>query len=336
MEALRVGVDQVIRALKSENQELPAGSLVMREREQLVQIRARFETPAEFGRIIVARRGGQPVYLSQVATVVDGEEEQENSALVDGQRAIALDLVKAQGENTIEVVDRVREAVDALRAELPPGVELVVVRDASTAIRNSVSSVQRNIFEGAALTVLIVFLFLSSWRSTVITGLTLPISLIGTFLAMYAMGFTINLVTLLALSICVGLLIDDAIVVRENIVRHQASGKDHKQAAFDGTAEIGLAVAATTFTIVAVFLPVGFMGGIIGRFFKQFGMTVAFAVTAVDVRLVHAGPDAVLGVARPGRARAARPRPARPGPARLPGRDAAPGERLRARCCAGA
>jgi HAE1 family hydrophobic/amphiphilic exporter-1 len=177
------------------------------------------------------------------------------------------------------VVDRVKEAVRALQAELPTGVELVVVRDASTAIRNSVKSVQRNIFEGAALTVLIVFLFLSSWRSTVITGLTLPISLIGTFLAMYAMGFTINLVTLLALSICVGLLIDDAIVVRENIVRHQASGKDHKQAAFDGTAEIGLAVAATTFTIVAVFLPVGFMGGIIGRFFKQFGMTVAFAVT---------------------------------------------------------
>ena len=279
MESLRIGVDQVISALRNENQELPAGSLLMREREQLVQVTGRFKTPSEFGRIIVARRGGQPVFLSQVASVVDGEEEQETSALVDGKRAIALDLVKAQGENTIEVVDRVKNAVAALQPELPQGVELDIVRDASTAIRNSVRSVQHNIFEGAALTVLIVFLFLSSWRSTVITGLTLPISLIGTFLAMYAMGFTINLVTLLALSICVGLLIDDAIVVRENIVRHQASGKDHKQAAFDGTAEIGLAVAATTFTIVAVFLPVGFMGGIIGRFFKQFGVTVAFAVT---------------------------------------------------------
>ena len=122
------------------------------------------------------------------------------------------------------------------------------------------------------------FLFLSSWRSTVITGLTLPISLIGTFLVMFAMGFTINLVTLLALSICVGLLIDDAIVVRENIVRHQAMGKHHREASLQGTAEIGLAVMATTFTIVAVFLPIGFMGGIIGRFFKQFGVTVAFAV----------------------------------------------------------
>ena len=278
MEALRVGVDQVIAALRNENQELPAGTLTMRDREQVVQIKARFKSAAEFERIIVARRGSQPVYLSQVATVVDGEEEQESSALLDGQRAIALDIVKGQDENTIDVVDRVSQAVAQLRGQLPADVELLVARDASVAIRNSVKNVQRNLVEGAALTVLIVFLFLSSWRSTVITGLTLPISLIGTFLVMYAMGFSINLVTLLALSICVGLLIDDAIVVRENIVRHQAMGKHHKEAAFDGTAEIGLAVMATTFTIVAVFMPVGFMGGIIGRFFRQFGITVAFAV----------------------------------------------------------
>jgi len=278
MEALEVGVDQVVQALRNENQELPAGTLVSRDREQVVQIRARLAHVADFGRIIVARRGGQPIYLAQVADVIDGEEEPETSALVDGERAIALDVVRAQGENTIAVVDQVRRVVAGLRTELPPDVQVSVVRDASTAIRNSVASVQRNIVEGAILTVVIVFLFLSSWRSTVITGLTLPISLIGTFLVMFAMGFSINLVTLLALSICVGLLIDDAIVVRENIVRHQAMGKHHRDAAFDGTREIGLAVAATTFTIVAVFLPIGFMGGIIGRFFKQFGITVAFAV----------------------------------------------------------
>ncbi|HLS57286.1 MAG TPA: efflux RND transporter permease subunit, partial [Zeimonas sp.] len=278
MEALKVGVDQVVQALASENQELPAGTLVSRDREQVVQIRARMTNVADFGRIIVTRRGGQPVYLAQVADVIDGEEEPETSALVDGGRAVSLDVVRAQGENTIAVVDSVRRTVAALAAELPPDVSVSVVRDASTAIRNSVSSVQRNIVEGALLTVVIVFLFLSSWRSTVITGLTLPISLIGTFLVMFAMGFSINLVTLLALSICVGLLIDDAIVVRENIVRHQAMGKHHRDAAFDGTREIGLAVAATTFTIVAVFMPIGFMGGIIGRFFKQFGVTVAFAV----------------------------------------------------------
>ncbi len=278
MEALRVGVDQVLAALRADNQELPAGTLINRDREQVVQIRARLRTPADFERIVVARRGGQPVYLSQVARVVDGEEEQENAAYVDGGRAIALDIVKATNENTIAVVEGVRRTLDELARQLPPDVKPVVVRDASTPIRNSVAGVKRNIIEGAVLTVAIVFLFLSSWRSTVITGLTLPISLIGTFVAMFAMGFSINMVTLLALSICVGLLIDDAIVVRENIVRHQAMGKDHKAASFDGTQEIGLAVAATTFTIVAVFLPIGFMGGIIGRFFKQFGVTVAFAV----------------------------------------------------------
>jgi HAE1 family hydrophobic/amphiphilic exporter-1 len=279
MEAMRVSVDQVISALRTENQELPAGTLVAGDREQVVQIRARMRSVEEFERIIVGRRGNQPIRLSQIADIVDGEQERESSAIVDGARAVSIDVVKAQGENTIAVVDGVRRtAAELTSKQLPPDVRLVVVRDASTSIRNSVASVQRNIVEGAVLTVLIVFLFLSSWRSTVITGLTLPISLIGTFLVMYAMGFTINLVTLLALSICVGLLIDDAIVVRENIVRHQAMGKDHRTASLTGTAEIGLAVTATTLTIVAVFLPIGFMGGIIGRFFKEFGITVAFAV----------------------------------------------------------
>jgi hydrophobic/amphiphilic exporter-1 (mainly G- bacteria), HAE1 family len=267
-----------INALRGENQELPAGTLISKDREQVVQIKARLKNASDFERIIVTRRGNQPVYLGQIATVLDGQEEEENVALIDGKRAISLDIVKSQGENTIQVVDGIRKLTVDLAKQLPADVKLVVVRDSSTSIRNSVKSVQRNIIEGAILTVLIVFLFLSSWRSTVITGLTLPISLIGTFLVMFLMGFTINVITLLALSICVGLLIDDAIVVRENIVRHQAMGKDHKQASFDGTQEIGLAVAATTFTIVAVFLPIGFMGGIIGRFFKQFGVTVAFAV----------------------------------------------------------
>jgi HAE1 family hydrophobic/amphiphilic exporter-1 len=278
MEALKIGVDQVLNSVRNENQELPAGTVLTRDREQAVQVRGRLKSVADFERIVVARRGGQPVYLSQVARVVDGQEDRESLAMVDGKRAISLDIVKSQGENTIAVVNEVRKLADELKRQLPPDVSLTVVRDQSTSIRNQVAGVQRNIIEGAVLTVIIVFLFLSSWRSTIITGLTLPISLTGTFLVMYAMGFTINVVTLLALSICVGLLIDDAIVVRENIVRHQAMGKHHRQAALDGTAEIGLAVMATTFTIVAVFLPVGFMGGLIGKFFKQFGVTVAFAV----------------------------------------------------------
>ncbi len=278
MEALGIGVDTVIEALRKENQELPAGSITARESERLVQVQGRIARPEQFGRIIVARRGGQPVLLSQVATVVDGQQEEDNAALLDGKRVVSLDVVKAQGANTIEVVDGVMQAVAELRGRLPEAVSVEIVRDTSQGIRNSVRDVKRTLVEGGALTILIVFLFLGSWRSTVITGLTLPIALIGTFLVMYAFGFSINVLTLMALSICVGLLIDDAIVVRENIVRHVTMGKDHRRAALEGTREIGLAVTATTLTIVAVFLPVGFMGGIIGRFFHQFGVTVAAAV----------------------------------------------------------
>src|SRR6476619_6778370 len=165
-----------------------------------------------------------------------------------------------------------------MQPQLPAGVRLEPIQDGSRPIRVAVENVRRTLIEGALLTVLIVFLFLNSWRSTVITGLTLPIALVGTFLFMYAFGFTVNMVTLMALSLCVGLLIDDAIVVRENIVRHVQMGKTPFQASLDGTQEIGLAVLATTFSIVAVFLPIGFMEGIIGKFFHEFGITIVAAV----------------------------------------------------------
>ena len=278
MEAQKIGADQVIRALQSENQELPAGSIVTPSQEKIVQIRARVTNPAEFRNLIVARRGGKPVTLGQIADVEDGQQEEETVALVNGDRAISIDIIKSQGENTIGVVDGVRRVVGDLQALMPPGVKVGIVRDASVGIRNSVADVKKTLIEGAVLTIAIVFLFLASWRSTVITGLTLPIALIGTFLFIYAFGFTLNVLTLMALSLSVGLLIDDAIVVRENIVRHVGMGKDHHAAALEGTQEIGLAVLATTFSIVAVFLPVGFMGGIIGRFFHQFGLTVVSAV----------------------------------------------------------
>ena len=278
LEANKVGADQVIRALQSENQELPAGSVVTPGQEKIVQIRARMGTPADFRNLIVARRGGKAVTLGQVAEIADGQQEEESAALINGERALSIDIVKAQGENTIGVLDGVRKAVFDMQGLLPSGVKVEIVRDASTGIRNSVADVKKTLLEGAGLTIAIVFLFLASWRSTVITGLTLPIALIGSFLFIYAFGFTLNVLTLMALSLSVGLLIDDAIVVRENIVRHVAMGRDHRTAALEGTREIGLAVLATTFSIVAVFLPVGFMGGIIGRFFHQFGLTVAAAV----------------------------------------------------------
>jgi HAE1 family hydrophobic/amphiphilic exporter-1 len=252
-----------------------------------VQIDARIRVPADFADIVVARRtmpggGGAgttvPIRLGQIARIVDGPAEVESLALYDGQRTVLLSVQKSQGENTIQVVDGLKRALEESQALLPPGVRTEINRDNSRAIRVSVANVQRTLIEGAALTILIVFLFLNSWRSTVITGLTLPIALVGTFLVMHAFGFTINTITLMALSLCVGLLIDDAIVVRENIVRHVAMGKPARQAALEGTQEIGLAVLATTLSIVAVFLPIGFMGGIVGKFFHEFGITIAAAV----------------------------------------------------------
>jgi HAE1 family hydrophobic/amphiphilic exporter-1 len=276
--ARRISPQAVVAAISGENQDLPVGGLESQAAERVVQLKGRFERTEDLGRLIVERRGGKPVLLSELATVQDGEKVKESGALVDGAAAVALDVVKARGENTIAVVEEVKRALEELRPQLPPGVSIEVVRDGSISIRNSVRDVQSTLLEGGLLTILIVFLFLASWRSTVITGLTLPISLIGAFAFIYFFGFSLNTLTLMALSLCVGLLIDDAIVVRENIVRHTAMGKDHRSAALEGTREIGLAVLATTLSIVAVFLPVGFMGGIIGRFFHQFGLTVVAAI----------------------------------------------------------
>ena len=281
MEAFGVGVEAVMAAVRTENQDLPAGSLRSRDAERSVQILGRVKRPEDLNGLIVARRGGaggQPVRLSQVADVVDGPEELENLALYNGQRMLALEVKKSQGENTIDVVDGLLSTIALLKPQLPPGMSLEVIRDGSRSIRVSVANVKRTLFEGALLTIAIVFLFLNSWRSTVITGLTLPIALIGTFAFMDMFGFTINMITLMAMSLCVGLLIDDAIVVRENIVRHVQMGKSAREAALAGTNEIGLAVLATTLSIVAVFLPIGFMSGIIGKFFHEFGLTIVAAV----------------------------------------------------------
>ena len=278
MEALGITADQVVAAVRNENQDLPVGAIRSLQQERVVQIDARVQRPEDFGKIIVARKNGTPVRVDQVARVSDGAQEVDSLALYNGQRTLLLTVQKAQDENTIQVIDGLKKTVDEMQAQLPPGLRLEPITDGSRPIRVAVDNVRRTLIEGALLTVLIVFLFLNSWRSTVITGLTLPISIIGTFLFMNMFGFTINMITLMALSLCVGLLIDDAIVVRENIVRHVQMGKTPYQASLDGTQEIGLAVLATTFSIVAVFLPIGFMGGIIGKFFHEFGITIVAAV----------------------------------------------------------
>ncbi len=282
MAAYGVGIDQIIAAVRLENQDAPAGALISDKQERVVREQGNIKRAQDFERINVARRGSgastSAVTLGQIAEIRDTQREETSLATKDGKRGISIQVRKTRGANTIEMAQAIRKQVETLKKTLPPDVILEVSLDRSEFIKDSVDNVKHTIIEGALLTVLIVFLFLHSWRSTVITGLTLPISVFATFIAMYAFGFTINFITLLALSLSIGVLIDDAIVVRENIVRHLAMGKTHRQAALEATEEIGLAVMATTFTIVAVFVPVAFMGGIIGKFFYQFGITVVVAV----------------------------------------------------------
>ncbi|KPK91302.1 MAG: acriflavin resistance protein [Deltaproteobacteria bacterium SM23_61] len=278
LEALGMGVDEVIAGLQSENVNTPLGRLNRGGTEYTLRVSGKPDAVEQFKSMVIARRGGRPIPLAEVAQVSDGIEEQRSLALVNGIPAIGMDILKQSGANTVGVVERVKKEIEVLQKELPPGTTVEMVRDASIMIRDSVRDVEETLILGGMLTILIVFCFLNSWRSTVITGLTLPISVISAFTVMNFLGMTLNVMTLMALSLAIGLLIDDAIVVRENIVRHLERGQDHFTAAREGTSEIGLAVLATTMSVVAVFVPVAYMKGIIGRFFFQFGITVAFAV----------------------------------------------------------
>lgn len=300
MTAQAIGVDEVINAITATNANLPAGSISLGADERLVRVEGKMKQARDFNKIIVARRANGPVYLEQVATVVDGAQEEMSISRLNGQRAVILDITKVQDANVVDVGQRIQKVAFELRQTLPSDITLTILNDESVKVQAQLDNVKRTIVEGAVLTMVIVFFFLHSWRSTIITGLTLPISVLASFIAMKFFGFTLNMLTLMALSLCIGLLIDDAIVVRENIVRHLGMGKNHHKAAADGTNEIGLAVMATTFAIVAVFIPVAFMQGIIGRFFLQFGITVAVAVLVslfvsftLDPMLSSVWPDPV-------------------------------------------
>ena len=298
MRSYGIGPPQVIAALNRENQEVPAGRVTQGPTEQLIRVTGRVVNPSAFANIAVAIRGGVPIRLGDVAKVVDGSADKRTAALLDKTPALAMDVLKISGSNTVAVADSVRAATAELQRQLPADVQLRVIRDDSRRIRDSLADVKLNIILGAVLTIAIIYLFLNSWRSTIITGLTLPVSIISAFFIMWVFGFTVNTMTLLALSLAIGLLIDDAIVVRENIVRHVHMGKDHVRAAKEGTDEIGLAVVSTSLAVVAVFVPVAFMGGMIGKIFFQFGVTVTFAVLVslfvsftLDTMLSSVWPD---------------------------------------------
>lgn len=278
LDAFAVSVQEVLGAIKMANIEFPAGRIDRGTSELTLRTLGKFENWRDFGKLVVAHRQGSPVRLSDLATVSDGVKEQRSFSRYDGEEAVALDIVRQSGANTVRVADDIRERIDRLKSELPADVVISVAQDNSSFIRDAVEDVMVNIYYGGALAVLVIFMFLYNWRTTLISALAIPTSIIATFTFMYLLGFTINFMSLLGLSIAVGLLIDDAIVVVENIYRNYHGGADSRVAAARGTAEIGLAVMATTFTIVAVFLPVAFMGGIVGRFFYEFGLTVTVAV----------------------------------------------------------
>src|SRR6266571_7406062 len=288
LQAAGLSVAQVVQALQAQNVAAPVGNVTGALDERAIRLQGRLDGPADFMQLVVAQRNGELVRLGQVADALDGTEEQRSLALYwsrqsaapgeGGKEAIGIDITKSKGYSTTAVSKKIAATTAQIQKTLPPGVRMDVVRDSGVRVANSVRNVEEALFLGALLTVLVVFVFLNSWRSTVITGLALPVSVLASFIAVWTLGFKLETMSLLGLSLAIGILIDDAIVVRENIVRHVEMGKDHYMAAHDGTDEIGLAVAATTFSILAVFLPIGFMPGVGGQWFKPFALTIASSV----------------------------------------------------------
>jgi len=270
---------EVTRAIANQNLMLPGGNLAQGARELTVRMKGRVNSVPEFDGIVLATRSGAQITLAQVGRAEDGTEEAETAGNVDGKSAVILAVQRQSGTNTVAVVEEVTKRLNGMRSRLPAGYKLEIVRDQSDFIKDSVKTVQEHLIMGAILAALVVLLFLRNWRSTLIAAIAIPASIISTFALMYAMGFTLNLLTLLALTLAVGIVIDDAIVVLENIYRHmEEKGLSPFEAAIEGTREIGLAVLATTLSLVAVFLPVAFMGGIVGRFMYSFGLTMAFSI----------------------------------------------------------
>lgn len=278
LQATNVSVGEVVQALVLQNLATPVGRLATAEGERSIRLKGRLEAPRDFEQIAVVERNGRIVRLGEIATVKDGVEEQRTLAVFNGKEAVGIDIKKSSGYSTTDVADRVLARMEAAKARLPEGTTLDVIKNSGARVTRSVWEVQKALIEGALLTVLVVFVFLNSWRSTVITGLALPVSVLASFIAVWAFGFTLNTMSLLGLSLAIGILIDDAIVVRENIVRHVEMGKDHFRAAHEGTDEIGLAVTATTLSILAVFIPVAFQGGMTEQWMKPFALTIACSV----------------------------------------------------------
>jgi HAE1 family hydrophobic/amphiphilic exporter-1 len=275
---VNLSVTEVVSALRTQNAAAPVGKIRGALEDQSIRLLGRIETPAEFNQIVIKRSGNELIRLGQVATVTDGFAELNSLSVRNGQPNVGFAITRSRDASTVGVATQIRALVADINKSLPEGTQIDITQDGGIEAQNSLNNVVHALVFGAGLTIFVVYVFLNSWRSTLITALSLPTSVIASFIAVWLCGFTLNFMSLLGLSLAIGVLIDDAIVVRENIVRHMERGFDRRTAALNGTAEIGLAVAATTFSIVAVFIPVGFMPGISGEWFRPFGLTVVASV----------------------------------------------------------
>jgi hydrophobic/amphiphilic exporter-1 (mainly G- bacteria), HAE1 family len=272
-------VTDVSRALQAQNAEIPGGRVEAGATQMTLRTRGRVQSVQEFGDVVVAQREGHPILLRDVGTVEDGMADATTRANVNGKSTVLLSIRRQSGINTVQMVDAVKERLADLKEVTPPGYSVVIVRDLSEFIRASIDTVEEHLVLGSVLAALVVLLFLWNWRSTLIAAIAIPTSIIATFGLIWYQDFTLNSMTMLALTLAVGIVIDDAIVVLENIYRFvDEKGMAPMEAAVEATREIGLAVLATTLSLVAIFVPVGFMGGIVGRFMKSFGLTMSFAI----------------------------------------------------------
>ena len=273
-----VSVSDVVNALRSQNMSAPVGKVKGEFEDQSIRLIGRIESPQDFERIVVKRTGGELVRLGQVASAQDGFAERNTLSVRNGRPNVGLSITRSREASTVSVAKEVRKIVEDSNKSLPQGTKLEITQDGGKDAQDSLNNVIHALVFGAGLTIFVVYAFLNSWRSTLITATSLPTSVIAAFIAVWLFGFTLNFMSLLGLSLAIGVLIDDAIVVRENIVRHMERGADRMTAALKGTAEIGLAVAATTFSIVAVFIPVAFIPGVGGEWFRPFALTVVASV----------------------------------------------------------
>ncbi|MDE2429651.1 MAG: efflux RND transporter permease subunit, partial [Burkholderiales bacterium] len=276
-----VSAGDVVNALRTQNTNAPVGKIRGNLDEESIRLVGRIESPDEFQSIVVKRNGDQIVRLGQVATIQDGFADVNGLSIRSGKPNVGIQVTRSHDASTVSVAKAVREMVKEINLDFDkthPGTKLEITRDGGKDAQNSLNNVIESLVFGAVLTIFVVYAFLNSWRSTLITAMSLPTSVVAAFIAVWLCGFTLNFMTLLGLSLAIGVLIDDAIVVRENIVRHMQQGSDRRTAALEGTAEIGLAVAATTFSIIAVFIPVAFMPGMPGEWFRPFALTVTCSV----------------------------------------------------------